>query len=537
MEWNLGDLLDGVGAVLPPEAPALIHGDSVLSWGELTARSDNLARHWVEQGASPGDKVAFYMRNRVEYLVTLVAAFKARLVHVNVNYRYLEDELHYILDNSDARIVVFGDEFVDRIEHLRDRLPKVKAFVQIGGTTPAFAEDFDALGERGDGTPLEIERSPDDLLFIYTGGTTGMPKGVMWRHGDLWGALGAGINMPAHGGVSPATPEDHVAAIQRFGPGPRMIVACPLMHGTGLLTAINNLLSGGCCITLTSAGFDAEELFDVVDRRQAESTVIVGDAFAKPMLNALEASPGRWKLDSLKVVMSSGVMWSQGVKQGLLEHHPTLMCADLFGSSEAVGFGASVTTKESGVKTAKFQIGEDCRVFTEDHVPVEPGSGVRGFIARRGPIPLGYYKDEEKTAKTFPTIDGVRYSVPGDWCTVEADGTLNLLGRGSVCINSAGEKIYPEEVEEALKTHAEVEDALVVGLPDDKWGQAVTGVVALRAGGQADEAALREHVRERLAGYKTPKRIFLVEKMFRAPNGKADYKGALEFAKQEAGLS
>jgi fatty-acyl-CoA synthase len=230
-------------------------------------------------------------------------------------------------------------------------------------------------------------------------------------------------------------------------------------------------------------------------------------------------------------------MWSQGVKQGLLEHHPTLLCADLFGSSEAVGFGSSVTSKEGGVKTAKFQIGEDCRVFTEDHQPVEPGSGIRGFIARRGPIPLGYYKDEEKTAKTFPTIDGVRYSVPGDFCTVDADGTLNLLGRGSVCINSAGEKIYPEEVEEALKTHDDVEDALVVGLPDDKWGQAVTGVVALRAGSQVDEQALRDHVRERLAGYKTPKRVFQVEKMFRAPNGKADYKGALAFAKQEAGLA
>jgi fatty-acyl-CoA synthase len=206
----------------------------------------------------------------------------------------------------------------------------------------------------------------------------------------------------------------------------------------------------------------------------------------------------------------------------------------MFGSSEAVGFGSSVSSKQGGTRTAVFRIGDSCKVFTEDHREVVPGSGERGFIARTGPIPLGYYKDPEKSAKTFPTIDGVRYSVPGDWCTVEADGTLNLLGRGSVCINTAGEKVYPEEVEEALKTHADVEDALVVGLDDEKWGQAVTGVVQLRPGSAFDEEALRKHVRERLAGYKTPKRVFAVEKMFRAPNGKADYKGAKAFAGAEA---
>jgi fatty-acyl-CoA synthase len=302
------------------------------------------------------------------------------------------------------------------------------------------------------------------------------------------------------------------------------------MHGTGLLTAITTLTSGGCIVTLGHPSFDAVELFDTIDRHQVMGLVIVGDAFAKPMLKALDEHPGRWELASLRAIVSSGVMWSREVKQGLLRHHPGLMLVDTFGSSEAVGFGTSVTTAEGETRTARFQIGEHCKVFTEDHREVKLGSGEKGFIARRGPIPVGYYKDPTKSAETFPTIDGIRYSIPGDWCTVEADGTLTLLGRGSVCINTAGEKVYPEEVEEALKTHADVEDALVVGLPDEKWGQAVTGVVQLREGAALDEPALRSHVKHGLAGYKTPKRIVAVERMFRAPNGKADYKGATAFA-------
>ncbi|MEM7408933.1 MAG: acyl-CoA synthetase [Myxococcota bacterium] len=535
MIWNLGDLLDGVAKALPADSPAIVHGDVRFGWAEFDRRSNNLAQGLRERGAQPDDKVAFYLRNRAEYLVVLAACMKARLVHVNVNYRYLADELHYILDNSDARFVVFGDEFVDRLGELVPRLPKVASFLQVGGATADFAEPLEPLCEKGSGEALDIERSPDDLLFIYTGGTTGMPKGVMWRSEDLWGALGAGGNHPANRGEKPASPQAHFDAVRAHGRGPIQIPACPLMHGTGLLTAINNLVGGGCCVTLEQPNFDAEELFDTVERQRAESLVIVGDAFARPMWNALEAHPGRWDLASLRVVMSSGVMWSQEVKQGLLGHLPQLMLADLFGSSEAVGFGSSVTSAKGGTKTAKFTIGDDCRVFTEDHRPVEPGSGERGFIARRGPIPLGYYKDPEKTAKTFPTIDGVRYSVPGDWCTVEADGTLTLLGRGSVCINTAGEKVYPEEVEEALKTHDAVEDALVVGIPDPKWGQAVTGVVSLRPGEAFDEAALREHVRTKLAGYKTPKRVFAVPEMFRAPNGKADYKRATAFARDALG--
>lgn len=528
--WNFGDLLDGVDGALPEDALALAHGERRISWGDLRRRSNALAAALLARGASPGDRVAFYLRNGTQYLEALSACFKARLVHVNVNYRYLDDELRYILDDSDARVVLFSEEFADRIERVRHRLPGAFAYLQVGGSPAPYAESFEVLAESGSGEPLDVARSPDDLLFVYTGGTTGMPKGVMWRASDLWGALGAGRNALANGGTAPPTPEEHIENVRRFGLSAAQIPACPLMHGTGLFTAIASLTGGSPVVTLESLAFDAAELFDAVVRYRAGSIVIVGDAFARPMLKALDQNPGRWDLSSLRLIVSSGVMWSREVKEGLLAHHPGMLLMDAFGSSEAVGFGSSVTTAGGGTRTAKFVIGERCKVFTEDHREVVPGSGERGFIARSGPIPLGYHKDPRKTAEAFPVIDGVRYAMPGDWCTVEADGTLTLLGRGSVCINSAGEKIYPEEVEETIKTHPDVDDALVVGLPDERWGHAVTAVVQLRPGVAFDEERLRVHVRGRLAGYKTPKRFVAVRQMFRAPNGKADYKAAAAHA-------
>jgi fatty-acyl-CoA synthase len=528
--WNFGDILDALDARFPGDAPALIHDDRVTTWRDFGRRSNNLAAALVARGCKPGDKVAFYLRNRPEYLETLAACFKARLVHVNVNYRYLDEELAYILDNSDAKAVVFDADFTNHAEKLAPRLPKVASWIQVGEGERLLGERYEDLAERGDGRPLGIARDGSDLLFLYTGGTTGMPKGVMWAANDLWHALGAGVNAPANGGVAPQTLEQHVENAVKLGPVSRQIPCCPLMHGTGLFTAIGTLTAGGCVITLGGQKFDTTELYDTIQRHQANALVIVGDAFAKPMLNALEENPGRWDLSSVKLVVSSGVMWSTEVKKGMLKHNPGMILTDSFGSSEAVGFGSSVMTAAGEVKTAKFTIGDRCKVFTEDHREVTPGSGEKGYVARSGPIPVGYYKDPEKTAKTFPTINGVRYSIPGDWCIVEADGTLTLLGRGSACINSAGEKIYPEEVEEALKTHPDVEDALVVGVPDDRWGNAVVGVVQLRGGAVADEEKLRSHVKERLAGYKVPKRVLAVPAMFRAPNGKADYKAAQQHA-------
>jgi acyl-CoA synthetase (AMP-forming)/AMP-acid ligase II len=536
MGWNFGDLLDGCERVLPGDAPALIHGGRRVSWAEYGRKSNNVARGFLARGAEPGDKVGLYLRNDPAYMETVGACFKARLVHVNVNYRYLDDELHYILDNSDSKFVVFDAEFAERVDAVRGRLPKVAAWLQVGGGELApFAERYEDWAAEGDGAPLELERSGEDLLFIYTGGTTGMPKGVMWTHEALWGALGYGRNTPANQGAAPESPEAHVANIARNGAGSIQIVACPLMHGTGLFTAIGNLTGGGCVATLEGHKFEAEALFDAVERDRAAAVVIVGDAFARPMLDALDANRGRWDLSSLRVVISSGVMWSREVKEGLLAHHGGMLLADMFGSSEAVGFGTSVTGAGAKTKTAKFQVGEHCKVFSEDHREVAPGSGERGFIARSGPIPSGYYKDPVKTEATFPVIGGVRYSIPGDWCTVEADGTLTLLGRGSACINTAGEKVHAEEVEETLKQHPAVEDALVFGLPDAKWGNAVTAVVEVEKPDALDEADVRAFVRDRLAGYKVPKRVLAVPQMFRAPNGKADYKAAAAWAKAQLG--
>jgi 3-oxocholest-4-en-26-oate---CoA ligase len=535
MDWNFGDMLDAVGAALGPEDIALAHGDRRISWPEMTARSNRMAHALHTLGAQPGDKAGFYLRNQPEYMEGLAACFKARLAHVNVNYRYLDDELVYIFDNSDSTVVFFDADFAAEVERVRARLPKVKVWVQVGGAeTLPFAKAYETLATTGDPSPLNIPRSGDDLLLLYTGGTTGMPKGVMWTHA-IWreagmeGARKAGLPVPAN-------MDEHVQNALTVGRFSRQVPACPLMHGTGLFTAMGAMLNGGGVVTLTeNKKFDPENLWDTVEREGVTSMAIVGDAFGKPMLQCLDANPGRWNVSSVLAIISSGVMWSAEVKQGLLKHMPQAALTDSFGASEAVGFGSSITTADGGTQTSKFEIGPACKVFTEDDREVVPGSGEPGFIARGGAVPLGYYKDPEKTAKTYKTIGGMRYAIPGDWCTVEADGSITLLGRGSNCINTAGEKVYPEEVEEALKSHAAVRDALVVGVPDDKWGQAVTAVVSLD--GDVSEDELRAFVQGKLARYKAPKRILFKDNLGRASNGKADYKSIKAFALAELGIN
>ena len=349
----------------------------------------------------------------------------------------------------------------------------------------------------------------------------------MWRHDDMRKAQ---LDAQKLLGPVPQSHEENVALIKSQGPGRRTLPSCPLMHGTGFITGIGALMSGGAIVTLSDPSFDAEELWETVEKHKVESIAIVGDAFAKPMLRALDEHPGRWDTSSLVSIISSGVMWSKEVKAGLCKHIPQVILMDSFGASEGLGYGLAVTTAQGGTNTAKFGIGEFCDVFDENDQKIEPGSGVPGFIARKGAIPLGYYKDPETSAKTFKTIDGVRYSIPGDWCRVETDGSLTLLGRGSVCINTAGEKVYPEEIEEVLKTHPAIADALVVGVPHEKWGQAVTAVVHLDKQGEFDEQTVKDHVREQLAGYKTPKSIHPTDTPLRASNGKADYAAAKKIA-------
>jgi 3-oxocholest-4-en-26-oate---CoA ligase len=538
MPWNYGDILDAVASAIRPDAPLFVHGERRIDWGEGSARMNNLARGLIARGAKPGDKVGFYLRNCPEYTEGVGACFRARLVHINVNYRYKPEEVRYILDNSDAVTLIYGSEFRGAVEQIRGQLPHIKTFIEVdeGGGVAPFAEDYEKLVQTGNGGPLDIKRSPDDMLFIYTGGTTGMPKGVMWRTGDLCQIWHNRLERTL--GFRPPTIEVFAGAIKAAGQGPVGLPACPIMHGTGFISAITAMLSGGCVVTVDNHSLDPHAIWTAVEKNKVQGISIVGDPFAKPLLKALDEAPGQYDLSSMLTMTSSGAMWSVEVKRGLLKHIPQLTMTDSFASTEAMGMGSSVMTKDGEAQTAAFQLLENAIVIDENDQPIAPGSGKSGMVALGGPLPVGYYKDPEKTARTFRMVDGKQHSIPGDWARVEANGAITLLGRGSNCINTAGEKVYPEEVEEALKTHPAVEDALVLGVPDEKWGQAITGVVKLLGDAQFDEASLRAHVRKQLAGYKTPKRILSANGInLRAPNGKADYKTATDYAKRELGLA
>ena len=525
--WNIGEIFSAVAARVP-DRPCQIQGDRVITWREFDQRSSRLAGDLLAAGLGRQAKLVCYLYNCPEYMESLTAAFKAGVVPVNTNYRYGPEEIVYLFGNADAEAVVFHAVFADLLDGIRDRLPTVKRWYVVSDETgdgPDWATSYESVVNTAPLVDLShVERSGDDLLFLYTGGTTGMPKGVMWRQDDLFNVLGGGGNAIA--GTPPADGlADLVSRIDTSAPvGPAMLVACPLMHGTGQFSAINNMGAGGCIVTLTNRKFDVSELLGTVEARKVNSMVIVGQAFAGPMLEHLDEHPERYDLSSLGLVTSSGVMWSQENKSALLEHLPQAMLFDSFGSSEAVGMGASFSSKGAPQQTAKFQIGVNCAVFDEEGNRVVPGSGEQGVVAVGGFIPLGYYKDEVKSAQTFRVYEGRRWSVPGDFAEVNEDGTLRLLGRGSVCINTGGEKVFPEEVEEALKTHHQVRDAVCVGLPDDRFGEVICAVVESAGEGDPDLATLSAHVKGILASYKAPRHVVVVASIGRAPNGKVDYK-------------
>ncbi len=521
--WNFADVWEAVAAERPDDE-ALVQGGRRFTWSELDRRADGLAAALLEVAGDRQAKVAEYLYNSPEYLEVVYASAKAGLVPVNTNYRYLDDELVYLWDNADAVAVVFHGTFTATIERVRVRVPRVRLWLWVddgSGPCPDWAVAYEQAVSSVPARPGEPVRGPwgrsgDDCFFIYTGGTTGMPKGVMWHQDDLYRLLSPGV-------VDDPDVADLDAVRQRLRtmPGQRGLPACPLMHGTGFLTGLSVLMTGGCVVTLTGRRLDVAELLDTIEAERIYRLTIVGDAFARPMLDALDAEPGRWDLSSLRVVVSSGAMWSEPVKKGLSAHIPDTLLVDMLGASEAVGVGQSVSSGRRSSSTARFKLGPRTKVFTDDGRAVAPGSGEIGQLAVGGPIPVGYYKDPDKTARTFRTIDGERWSIPGDWATVEADGVITLLGRGSVCINTGGEKVFPEEVEEALKTHPAVRDAVVVGIPNERFGEEICAVVEAPA--ELAEADLVAHVKERLASYKAPRHVLLVTSVERAPNGKADY--------------
>jgi len=537
VDWNFGTIFESVADALPDQE-ALVQGERRRTWREFDDRAARLAGALSGLGLGPDSKVASYLYNSNEYVEGLYATFKVRGVPVNVNYRYLEDELAYLLDNSDAEAVLFHGSLAEQVAKVRDRLPRLKAAIQVDDGSPHLdgALRYEDLLATHDPMP-RAERSGEDYLFLYTGGTTGMPKGVMWRQDDLFVALAETI-YALQGLPSPETAAD-CGRIAREnldnGNAPVHLPASPLMHGTGQFTTFQSLFLGGTIVTLEGRHFDPDELWRVVAREKVTNMAIVGDAFAKPMVRALEEAEARgepYDISSVRLTISSGVMWSAPVKQALMDRQP-MICFDSLGSSEGVGFANAISTPGAETETAKFTIGTYAKVLTEDGREVEPGSGEIGLLAVGGHIPTGYYKDPAKSAATFREHDGSRYSIPGDYATVEADGTVTLLGRGSVCINSGGEKIYPEEVEEAVKHHPAVDDCVVVGVPDDRFGEAVTAVVSVRSGDTVDAPAILDAVDDSgLARFKRPRHVVVVDDVPRAANGKVDYQWAKTTAKE-----
>ncbi len=526
--WNFAEMWEH-HADRFPDAVVQIQGSRSFTWGEFDRRADGIAATFLEAGVVQQDKVAHYLYNCPEYLESMFGLYKAALVPVNTNYRYTDDEIVYLWDNADAVGVIFHAAFTDRCDALRHRLPAIRTWLWVddgSAPCPPWALRYESAAASATArTIAPWGRSPDDLYMLYTGGTTGMPKGVMWRQDDVIGSLDAASRMPL-----PSEPGWDALDARVVKPGPRNLPAAPLMHGTGAFNAMWNLCLAGSVATMESRHFDPVELLDTIQRQRVNSMSIVGDAFAKPLLRALDAEPDRWDFSSMRVIVSSGVMWSAETKAGLLRHNARLIMIDSLGSSEAIGMANNTTTADGAGETAKFVLTAHTKVLTEDGREAVPGSGERGRVALRGRTPIGYYKDVEKSASTFVTFEGVRWSIPGDYAEVEADGTVKLLGRGSQCLNTGGEKVYPEEVEEALKLHPTVADAAVVGLPDERFGEAITALVEATVGASIDEAALILHVRTTLAAYKAPKRIIVIDTIGRAANGKLDYKQLKSFA-------
>lgn len=540
-ELHLATIWEHISDLVPNEL-ACISGDEKKTWSEYEKTSARIASFLNKRGVKKDTKVGLYLFNCSEYLTSQFAIMKVMGVPINVNYRYQSDELVYLFDNSDSEVVFFHESYSDQVKQVYKKLPGVKTWIQIGGVKDTEIDgcfSYEEIISSND--PMErMVRDEDNIYMIYTGGTTGMPKGVMYNHGEFSVAMYGGLKSQGY-----EVPDmrfrknikdlkEIIIKKSKSNDLTRCLIACPLMHGTGMfLGGFMTHCLGGSIITIPEIGLNPEKILSEISTTGANNLVIVGDAFAKPLLRELDAGKEKaepYDISSLNIIISSGVIWSAEVKQGILEHHDVKLF-DSMGSSEG-GMASSVSSRKKSVKTAKFKINPDVIVLGDDGAIVQPGSGIRGLVGTSGMVPQGYYKDPVKSAQTFKEVHGKRYSFPGDYALVEEDGSITLLGRGSNCINSAGEKIYPEEVEEALKLNINIDDVLVVGVDDEKFGQKVVAVASFNDGMGIEEHALREETKKHLSSYKVPKNIKFVDKVNRAPNGKADYKWAAELAKE-----
>jgi acyl-CoA synthetase (AMP-forming)/AMP-acid ligase II len=524
---NIADLAEhAVDAV--PDRVALICGDEKLTYAQLEEKANRLAHYLLDQGVKKDDKVGLYCRNRNEIVIAMLGIVKAGAILVNVNYRYVEGELRYLFDNSDMVALVHERQYSDRVANVLPDTPNVKTVLVVeDGSDSDYqryggVEFYSAIAQ---GSPERDfgERSADDIYLLYTGGTTGFPKGVMWRHEDIYRVL--------FGGTDFATGEfvkDEYDLAKAAAENPPMIryPIPPMIHGATQSATWMSIFSGQT--TVLAPEFNADEVWHTIHDHKVNLLFFTGDAMARPLLDAL-TKDNDYDLSSLFLLASTAALFSPSIKEKLLELLPNRVITDSIGSSET-GFGGTSIVAKDAPHSGGPRVTIDHRtvVLDDEGNEVKPGSGVRGFIAKKGNIPVGYYKDEKKTAETFRTINGVRYAIPGDYAQVEEDGTVTMLGRGSVSINSGGEKIYPEEVEAALKAHPDVFDALVVGVPDPRYGQHVAAVVQARPGCRPTLAELDRFVRAEIAGYKVPRSLWFVDEVKRSPAGKPDYRWAKE---------
>ena len=531
---NLAVVHEAIAAEIP-DRECLVFGDRRFSWQDVTDRTRRLAavlgsaglgcrreRGGLENWQSGQDHVALYLYNGNEYLEGMIGAFKARCAPFNVNYRYVEEELLYLFDNADAKAVIFHACFAPLLEKLRDRLPKVRLWLQVeddSGESLAGALDYEAALAAATPAPPQ-GLTPDDLYILYTGGTTGMPKGVLWRQEEI---VRAALMPPR---VEPSL--EALVARAKKGSSVRSLPTPPFMHGAAHWAALTMWHVGACVVVQSNPrALDAGDIWSTVEREKVTAMTIVGDAFARPLLEGL--AKGDYDVSSLRTISSGGAILTAATKDALLQAIPQARILDVLGSSESGHQGTQVSRSGSKATTGDFELSPGNVVLSEDLGAVlDAGSGQIGWLARSGPVPLGYYKDAEKTARTFPSIDGVRYAVPGDRCIAGADGNLQLLGRDSATINSGGEKIFAEEVEQALKHHPAVYDAVVTGTPHERFGQQVTAIVQLREGMSASEDDLRTACEAHIARYKLPRVIVYVDHIVRSPSGKADYRWAVK---------
>ncbi|MBF6355900.1 acyl-CoA synthetase [Nocardia higoensis] len=533
MSYNIADLVEHA-VDLMPDRVALVDDAREVTYAQLEERANKLAHHLLEQGVKPGDKVGIYSRNTVEAVEAMVAVFKARAVMINVNYRYVENELQYIFDNSDMVALIHERRYSDKVAAVRANTPKLGTVVVVDddttGTiaTAADSVEYEAALAQSSGERDFGERSPDDLYMLYTGGTTGMPKGVMWRQEDVWRVLGGGINFMT--GAVVGDEWDLAKEGQTNGALTRYPIP-PMIHGGSQWATFQSLFGGGKVVMLPE--FSGHGVWQAIERHAVNVLFITGDAMGRPMLDALlEGNPETGKPyepSSLYAIASSAALFSPSIKEKYLDLLPNRVITDSIGSSETGFAGISMAAKGAGNSGGpRVKIDASTEVLDEQGNPVVPGSGQIGVLARKGHIPLGYYKDEAKTAATFKEFNGIRYSIPGDFARVEEDGTVTMLGRGSVSINSGGEKIFPEEVEGALKAHPDIFDALVVGVEDERWGQRVCAVVQCRGENRPSIEELRPVLTQEIASYKHPRSLWFVDEIKRSPAGKPDYRWAKE---------